>query len=340
MDTLTGLLENGTDLIPAQCEQSVARLLSEEISDGEKMMFLKALRKKGETAQEIAGFVKSLLTRAVRPELDRTKLPGPTLDVCGTGGDKQGFFNVSTAVMFAAAAAGACVMKHGNRSVTSKTGAADVLEELGVKIELTPEEIRTALEQHGVAFLFAPAFHPAFKVIAPVRKVLAAQGQTTIFNILGPLLNPAQPDFQLVGIFNAAMLPKYAEALRALGRKRAWAVHGSGMDELTLTGSTEVHAVEADNVSDFTITPEEFGFIRCTPADLRGGDRAENARILMSILDGTERGPKLDMVLLNTAAALVVCGIASDMAAGLSKARTAIENGGALAKLNALRSLK
>ena len=340
MDTLTGLLEIGTDLTPAQCEQSVARLLSEEISDGEKMMFLKALRKKGETAQEITGFVKSLLTRAVRPELDRTKLPGPTLDVCGTGGDKQGFFNVSTAVMFAAAAAGACVMKHGNRSVTSKTGAADVLEELGVKIELTPDEIRTALEQHGVAFLFAPAFHPAFKVIAPVRKVLAAQGQTTIFNILGPLLNPALPDFQLVGIFNAAMLPKYAEALRALGRKRAWAVHGSGTDELTLTDSTEVHAIEADMVSNFTITPEEFSLTRCAPADLRGGDRAENARILMSILDGTERGPKLDMVLLNTAAALVVCGIASDMAAGLSKARTAIESGAALAKLNALRSLK
>ncbi len=340
MESLTALLENESALTPAQCEQSVAKLLSEEITDGEKMMFLKALRKKGETAQEIAGFVKSLLKRAVQPELDRAKLPGPTLDVCGTGGDKQGFFNVSTAVMFAAAAAGACVMKHGNRSVTSMTGAADVLEELGVKIELTPDELRASLEQHGVAFIFAPAFHPAFKAVAPVRKTLAAQGQTTIFNILGPLLNPAQPDFQLVGIYNAAMLPKYAETLRALGRKRAWAVHGEGTDELTLTGPSEIHTVEADKVSNFTITPEELGLTRCTPADLLGGDRTENARILTSILDGSERGPKLDMVLLNTAAALVVCGLASDMAAGLSKARTAIESGAALDKLNALRSLK
>jgi anthranilate phosphoribosyltransferase len=214
----------------------------------------------------------------VQPELDRAKLPGPTLDVCGTGGDKQGFFNVSTAVMFAAAAAGACVMKHGNRSVTSKTGAADVLEELGVKIELTPDELRASLEQHGVAFIFAPAFHPAFKAVAPVRKSLAAQGQTTIFNILGPLLNPAQPDFQLVGIYNAAMLPKYAETLRALGRKRAWAVHGEGTDELTLTGPSEIHTVEADKVSNFTITPEELGLTRCTPADLLGGEPQDSVR--------------------------------------------------------------
>ena len=340
MDSLTALLENDTELSASQCEQSVAKLLSEDVADGEKMMFLKALRKKGESAAEIACFAKSLLSRAVRPELDRSKLPGPTLDVCGTGGDKKGFFNVSTAVMFAAAAAGACVMKHGNRAATSKTGAADVLEELGVKIELTPDELRTALEQHGVAFLFAPAFHPAFKVIAPVRKVLATQGQTTIFNILGPLLNPALPEFQLVGIYNAALLPKYAEALRTLGRKRAWAVHGDGTDELALTGPTQVHAVEDGQVRDFTITPEELGLTRCAPADLRGGDRVENARILTSILEGSERGPKLDMVLINTAAALVVCGLAADMAAGLAKARTAIESGAALAKLNALRSVR
>lgn len=231
-------------------------------------------------------------------------------------------------------------MKHGNRSVTSKTGAADVLEELGVKIEVTPGELRASLEQHGVAFIFAPAFHPLLKVIAPVRKVLAAQGLSTIFNMLGPLLNPAQPDFQLTGIFDAELLPKYAEALRTLGRKRAWAVHGDGTDELTLTGSTQVHAVEAGGVSNFTISPEELGLSRCAPAELRGGDRVENAKILMGILDGSERGVKRDMVLLNTAAALVVCGIADDMTAGISRARNAIESGGALAKLNALRMLR
>lgn len=304
------------------------------------MSFLKAMRSKGETAQEIASFAKSLLARAVRPELDRARLPGPTLDVCGTGGDKKGYFNVSTAVMFVAAAAGACVMKHGNRSVTSKTGAADVLEELGVKIEATPDELRASLEQHGVGFIFAPAYHPALKLLAPVRKVLASHGQSTIFNILGPLLNPAQPEYQLTGIFSADLLPKYAEALRVLGRKRAWAVHGDGTDELTLTGPTQVHVIEDGNASNFTIAPEELGLSRCSPADLRGGEREENAKILMSIFDGSERGPKLDMVLLNTAAALVVCGLADSVAAGLSKARNAIESGGALAKLNALRSLR
>ncbi len=338
MDSLIATLQTGTDLTAAQATKAVAALLSPENSDGEKMELLKALRAKGETATEIAAFAKALLAHATRPELDRTKLPGPTLDVCGTGGDKQGFFNVSTGVMFVAAAAGACVLKHGNRSITSKTGAADVLEELGVKLELTPTELRDQLEQHGVAFLFAPAFHPAFKAVAPVRKALAAQGIATIFNILGPLLNPAQPDHQLVGIFSAALLPRYAEALRSLGRKTAWAVHGEGTDELTLTGPTQVHALEAGAIRQFTLTPEELGLTRCAPADLRGGERAENARILLSILDNTERGPKRDIVLLNTAAALVVATLAPDLPTALAQAREALESGAALAKLNALRT--
>jgi anthranilate phosphoribosyltransferase len=302
--------------------------------------FLKALLDKGETATEIAAFAQALLAHAVRPDLETARLPGPTLDVCGTGGDKQGFFNVSTAVMFVAAAAGACVVKHGNRSITSKTGAADVLEELGVKLELTPARLRQCLEQHGIAFLFAPQWHPAFKAVAPARKALAEQGIATIFNLLGPLLNPARPEHQLVGVFSADLLPKYAEVLRILGRHRAWAVHGDGTDELTLTGPSKVWAVDAGEINSLTVNPEELGLKLCPHDALRGGDRAENARILISILDGTERGAKRDLVVLNSAAALVVAGLAPDLANGLDLSRKAVDTGAALAKLRALQSFQ
>ena len=340
MEPLTQLLRNGSDLGAAEVREAVGALVSAEVPGVEKKEFLKALRAKGETAAEIAAFSQALLAHAVKPELDPARLPGPTLDVCGTGGDQRGFFNVSTAVMFVAAAAGACVMKHGNRSITSKTGAADVLEELGVKLELTPARLRQCLEQHGVAFIFAPAWHPAFKSIGPVRKELAAEGTPTIFNLLGPLLNPARPVHQLVGLFSAALLPKYAEVLRILGRQRAWAVHGDGTDELSLTGPSEVCAVQDRAVSAFNLTPEEFGLPRCAPDALLGGERVENARILMGILDGSERGAKRDMVLLNSAAALVVAGLARDIAAGIELARKALDGGGALAKLRVLQAFR
>ena len=340
MDTLTHSLRAGNDLASGQIREAVAALISEAVPGAEKKDFLRALRAKGETAAEIAAFSQALLAHALTPELDPMRLPGPTLDVCGTGGDQRGFFNVSTAVMFVAAACGACVMKHGNRSVTSKTGAADVLEELGVKLELTPVRLRQCLEQNGVAFVFAPAWHPAFKVIGPVRRELAAEGTPTIFNLLGPLLNPARPAHQLVGLFSAALLPKYAEALRILGRRSAWAVHGDGTDELALTGASEVCAVQDGKVTAFTLTPEEFGLARCAPDALIGGERVENACILLAILDGTERGPKRDMVLLNSAAALVVVGLARDVATGLDLARKALDGGAALAKLRALQAFR
>ncbi len=335
MDTLIPVLESGADLLPKQIARAVEFLISEDVSDGEKMQFLKALRNKGETAGEVAAFAQAMLAHALAPEVGA--LPGPTIDVCGTGGDRRGYFNVSTAVMFVAAACGACVTKHGNRSVTSKSGAADVLEELGVKIQLTPEELRERLEKLGVAFIFAPAFHPAFKSIMPVRKALAAQGIPTIFNILGPLLNPLRPEFQLVGVFNNELLPKYATALNALGRKRAWAVHGDGTDEVALTGETQVHTVDAGKISQHTLSPEECGLTRCAPEALLGGDRVENARILLEILEGKDKSPKRDMVLINTAAALVVCGLAADLKTGVQRASEAIDNGTARAKLQALR---
>ncbi len=340
MDTLTQSLRSGNDLAPGQIREAVAALLSGKIPGAEKKDFLKSLRAKGETAAEIAAFSQEMLAHAHTPEFDPARLPGPTLDVCGTGGDQRGFFNVSTAVMFVAAACGACVMKHGNRSVTSKTGAADVLEELGVKLELTPVRLRQCLEQNGVAFIFAPAWHPAFKTIGPVRKELAAEGTPTIFNLLGPLLNPARPAHQLVGLFSAALLPKYAEALRILGRRCAWAVHGDGTDELSVTGTSEVCAVKGGSISAFTLTPEECGLERCPHETLLGGERVENARILHAILDGSERGPKRDMVLLNSAAALVVAGLETDLPSAVERARRAIENGAALAKLRALQAFR
>jgi anthranilate phosphoribosyltransferase len=340
MDSLTQSLAEGRELTHAQVEQAVAGLVDPAVSDAQKMALLKALRAKGESADEIAAFAQALLERAVPIELDAGRLPGPAIDVCGTGGDRQGFFNVSTATMFVAAACGMCVVKHGNRSVTSPTGAADVLEELGVPIDLDAAGVRGALEEHGVAFIFAPLFHPAIKAVGPARKALAAEGVATIFNMLGPLLNPARPDYQLVGIFSSALLPKYAEALRAIGRKRAWAVHGQGTDELTLTGRSHVQALENGEIHGFTIAPEDFGLRSCGADCLVGGDRAVNARILIDILNGTETGPKRDIVLLNTAAAAVITGIARTIDTGLDLARNAIDSGRALEKLDALRRLK
>ncbi len=340
MDSLTTSLQAGRDLSLEQIEEAVAFLLEPTVPDGEKAALLKALRAKGESADELAGFAQALLKRAVPIDLNAARLPGPTIDVCGTGGDRQGFFNVSTSTMFVAAACGMTVVKHGNRSVTSQTGAADVLEELGVPIDLDAAGVRTALEAHGLSFIFAPLFHPAIKAVGPVRKALAAEGVATIFNMLGPLLNPARPDFQLVGIFSSALLPKYARALRVIGRNRAWAVHGQGTDELTLTGDSEVHAVENGEVRAFSLSPEAYGLQKCEPDALRGGERVANAHILRAILDGSERGPKRDIVLLNTAAAAVISQVAPNLETGLELAREAIDSGRALAKLEALRALR
>ncbi len=338
MQSLTEHLKAARDLTAEEVEHAVAGLVSSEIADATKADFLRALRAKGETAAEIAAFARSLLARAIDPQLDAAALPGPMLDVCGTGGDKLELFNISTTAMFVLAAGGVCVVKHGNRAITSKCGGADVLEELGVKIDLPPEALRQGVEKHGLGFLFAPAYHPAFKAIVPVRKALAAEGIPTVFNLLGPLLNPARPAYQLVGVFSPVLLPKYAETLAVLGRARAWAVHGSGMDELSLTGPTEVREIVDGDIREFTVEPRELGLAPCAMDELRGGDRRENATLLTAILDGSDRGPRRDIVLLNAAAGFVITHLAPDLAAGLELGREQLASGRALAKLHALQS--
>ena len=286
MHELIAHVRAGGHLTTEQIGRAVAHLTATEWEDVVKAELLRALRDKGETAEEIAAFARALLSLAVDPGLDLARLPGPVIDVCGTGGDRMELFNVSTTSMFLLAAGGAVVVKHGNRAITSKCGGADVLEHLGVKIDLPPEPLRRCVESLGLGFIFAPAYHPAFKAISPVRKLLAAQGIPTVFNLLGPLLNPARPPFQLVGIFDRTLLPKYAETLRALGRERAWAVHGDGMDELATTGPSEVHEVSPSGIRFFEVDAAQLGIVPAWIEDLRGSDGAGNAQILTGILDG------------------------------------------------------
>ena len=339
MQALIAQLAQGIDLDAAAVESAVSLLTDPGVSQDLKADFLKALREKGETAAEIAAFAHSLLARAISPGLDDADLPGPMIDVCGTGGDKLELFNISTTAMFILAAGGASVVKHGNRAITSKSGGADVLEALGVRIDLPPTDFRKCMEAHGLGFLFAPAYHPAFKEIGPVRKRLAAEGIPTIFNLLGPLLNPARPPYQLVGVFSPALLPKYAETLAVMGRARAWAVHGSGMDELSLSGPSAVHEVADGLVRDFILDPATLGLPHAEVAVFRGGGPAENAAILTSILEGSEKGPRSDIVLLNAAAGFVITGLAPGLAEGLEIAREQIASGQALAKLCALQGM-
>jgi anthranilate phosphoribosyltransferase len=337
MQRLIDQLLQSVDLDAAEVEHAVAQLTDPAVSQDLKAAFLRALREKGETAAEIAAFAHSLLARAISPGLEDADLPGPMIDVCGTGGDRLELFNISTTAMFILAAGGASVVKHGNRAITSKSGGADVLEALGVRIDLPPESFRKCMETHGLGFLFAPAYHPAFKEIGPVRKQLAAEGIPTVFNLLGPLLNPARPPYQLVGVFSPALLPKYAETLAVMGRAHAWAVHGSGMDELSLSGTSAVHEVANGLVRDFIVDPATLGLPHAEVSAFRGGMPAENAAILVSILDGTEKGPRRDIVLLNAAASCVITRLAPTLAEGLEIAREQIVSGRALEKLHALQ---
>jgi anthranilate phosphoribosyltransferase len=335
---LTNRAEEGHPLTFSEIQSACDLLLDEGQSTKVRADFLQALHKRGESPEEIAHFVEVLLERAV-------KLPfsgAGCIDVCGTGGDRAGFFNISTASMFVVAGAGAKVIKHGNRGITSKSGGADVLEALGVRVDLTPEATASALEDAGCCFLFAPACHPAFSAVVPVRKLLAARNSASIFNIIGPLLNPARPEFQLAGVYNPDLVKTYAGVFKNLGRTRAWAVHGTGpndlrIDEVSPLSKTIVMALERGSLSELEIHPQDIGIAAMAPKVLLGGNAAENAKILLSIFDGSDRGPKRQAVQLNAAAALVVAGVASDLQTAWMLAETSLNEGRAKASLQALQ---
>jgi anthranilate phosphoribosyltransferase len=343
MDALIHHLEQGHELSSREVEVAAELLLNPAVADAKKEHLLEAMAKKGETPNEIAGFVEVFLEHAVNPHVGLLDLEGPTMDLCGTGGDNMGLFNVSTTAMFIAAAAGAVVVKHGNRGITSQSGGADVLEALGIRIDLPAEGFRRCLEKAGVGFMFAPAYHPAFKAVAAVRKTLAARGVRTIFNIMGPLLNPASPQCQLVGVFSRELCPVFAEILERLGRDSVWVVHGTtgdgrSVDEVSLMGSTRIcKAGLYQDLDDEEVRPRDFGLHHVEVADLQGGDAKVNAAILEAILAGRETGPKRDMVLMNSGTALACAGLADNIGDGIELSREMIASGAALERLRLLK---
>jgi len=345
MKALVEKLRAGIDLSPEDISYSVAVLLSETASDDLKAQFLTALHQKGESAEEIAGFVRQLVDRAIDPGLEPEKLPGPMIDVCGTGGDGLDLFNVSTTIMFVLAAGGAVVVKHGNRAVTSRCGSADVLEELGVAIDLEPDDLRECVERHGLGFIFARHYHPAFRAVAEMRARLARQNTRTIFNLLGPLLNPARPARQLIGVFAPRLTTVFGEVLRQLGHRRAWVVHGLGedgvgMDDISISGATTVTELVETKVTSAVLDVNWLGIPRASVAELGGGDARENAATLEGILAGKITGPKSDMVIANAGGGFVAAGLAYDLKDGIQLARQAMESGRALEKLRALQNYK
>ena len=343
MDAIIHHLENREELPPREVAVAADYLLDESGEVEKKARLLKALADKGETAAEIAEFVTVFLEKAQTPDFIDQSFNGPTIDVCGTGGDKLNLFNVSTTSMFVVAAAGGVVIKHGNRGITSKSGGADVLEALGVGIDLPSAQVNACLEMAGVGFLFAPQYHPAFKAVVPVRKLLAEQGQRTIFNLIGPLLNPARPECQLVGVFDRTLCPIFAEILRRLGRNSAWVVSGATadgrvVDEVSLMGPTLVYkSGDLQRQVDEELQPSDFGLEVVPATELQGGDAAENAVILEKILSGQERGPKRDIVRLNAAAAIACAGLADNIDDAFRKTGEILDNGAALERLRILQ---
>jgi anthranilate phosphoribosyltransferase len=320
-------------------------ILAGEATDIELAALLGALAARGETPEELAGFVDAMRSAATPLPLsdaDRSTL----VDTCGTGGDASGTFNISTAAALVAAAAGAhaqgriMVAKHGNRAVTSRSGSADVLEALGIPVDLTPAAAAAALQTHRFAYLHAPTLHPAMKAVMPVRRGL---GVRTVFNLLGPLTNPAGARAQVMGVYAADRVPLVARAMLLLDTRHAFVVHGEdeagcGLDEISISGPTQLAEIREGRVSFQTLAPEQFGLVRAPLSALRGGDAAANARILQAIFRG-EPSPCRDIVLLNAAAVLVVAGCAKDLHAGIDLARQAIDSGAVTALLRDLALL-
>lgn len=319
------------DLTEQEAEMVMGEIMRGEATPSQIAAIITALRMKGEKVSEIAGFARSMRASALKVNSRQN----PLVDTCGTGGDSSGTFNISTLAALVMAGAGVAVAKHGNRSVSSRCGSADMLEALGVRIDLGPEEVGRCIDEIGIGFLFAQRLHPAMKHAAAVRKEI---GIRTIFNILGPLTNPAGATAQLVGTYSASLAVTMAEALKLLGTGRAIVVHGhGGLDEFSTTGPNQFVYLNSE-ISIHCISPEELGLRPAPIETLLGGTPRENAAIALEILNG-KQGPKRDIVLFNAAAGIMVSGKADNMAAGLAIATEAIDSGKAMGKLEALISL-
>jgi anthranilate phosphoribosyltransferase len=330
-------------LTDEQVRQAVEQMTEEKVPVADKAAFLSALAQKGETPGEIAAFVRALRDKSIQPPLDAEIRAREILDVVGTGGDRLSTFNISTTVALVAAAAGVMVAKHGNRANTSPVGSADVMEALGIPFELGPEDAVRSLHRHNFAYFFAPKYHPAFRHIIPARKLCAERGQRTIFNFLGPLLNPARPSAMLVGVPQPELCEPFARVLQSIGVRRAMVVCGAArdekgdlwyLDELSPLGPTTIaEFYQERGLACSTLSPESFPLQPARLADLRGGDREVNAAIIRRVLRGEERGPKRDAVLLNAAAALFVAGKTKSLVAGWDLAAELMDSGRAAEKL-------
>lgn len=319
----------GNDLTMDEAKEVMEEIMQGQATPAQIAAFITGLRMKGETAEEIAGCAQAMRENAIRVKPKHNVV----VDTCGTGGDSSGTFNISTTVAFVAAGAGLAVAKHGNRSVSSKCGSADLLQAFGVNLELNVEQVARCIDEVGIGFLFAPLLHPAMKhALGPRQEI----GLRTIFNILGPLCNPAGTSRQLLGVYSSDLTDLMAEVLRALGAEHAFVVHGAdGLDELSTTGSNKVSQVYNGRVETYYLDPQQLGLSRARLADLAGGTAEDNAAMTKAILLG-ERGPKRDVVLLNAAAVLVAGGMAQDFEDGLLQAAEAIDSGNARMKLDQL----
>jgi anthranilate phosphoribosyltransferase len=340
LDALHRIANHRESLSRANARAVMTEILTGQCTDAQIAALLVALHMKGETVEEIVGFAEAIRAAATPLKLHSHQVLDASgtgrdalVDTCGTGGDVSGTFNISTATAFVVAGAGVRVAKHGNRSVTSKCGSADVMEALGVKIDLAAARVAACLEQVGIAFLFAPAMHSAMKQVQSARRELHLR---TVFNLLGPLTNPAGATCQVVGVYSADLVEKLAEALSMLGLHRVLVVHGSdGLDEITITGSTRIAEVRDGQMRSYEVVPEEFGLQRSTLDDISGGDAAHNAALIRKILQG-EKSARRDVVLLNAAAALVAAGRSDHLHDALVFTKHSIDSGAALKKLDNL----
>jgi anthranilate phosphoribosyltransferase len=336
-------LADRRDLTRIEAAAAMEAIMSGAATNAQIAAFLMALRMKGETVEELIGFAQVMRGKAVQVRAHAASVAGLTgtdremlIDTCGTGGDAAGTFNVSTATAFVVAGAGLRVAKHGNRSVSSMCGSADVVEALGINLELAPEHVTRCIDEVGIGFLYAPLLHTAMKHVMPARREM---GIRTVFNMLGPLTNPAAANAQVIGVYAASLTEPLARVLAELGTSRAFVVHGAdGLDEVSNTGESRLSEVREGAVRTFTVRPEDFGLPRASIGDLKGGDREHNASIIRALLAG-EPGPKRDIVLMNASAALVAGGRAGEFKEGVGLAARSIDEGAARGKLDALVAL-